>query len=107
MPIKAAWKTLRTGGSALDAVENGARWAESDLCNSTVGRCGPDRDGHLGLDASVMDGDGRCGSVAALEDILRNFGGASRHGKDTACDVSRRRGTAIRRRTRLSKNGNC
>jgi len=51
-------------------VETGARWAESDLCNPTVGRCGnPDRDGVLSLDASIMDGDGRCGSVAALSDI--------------------------------------
>lgn len=65
-----AWKILATGGSALDAVEAGARWAESDLCNPTVGRCGnPDRDGVLSLDASIMDGDGRCGSVAALSDI--------------------------------------
>jgi len=67
---QAAWKTLATGGSALDAVEHGARWAETDLCNSTVGRCGyPDRDGIVSLDASIMDGDGRCGAVAALEEI--------------------------------------
>ncbi|HYG04799.1 MAG TPA: N(4)-(beta-N-acetylglucosaminyl)-L-asparaginase [Stenotrophomonas sp.] len=66
----AAWKTLAAGGSALDAVEAGARWAESELCNPTVGRCGnPDRDGVLTLDASIMTGDGRCGAVAALEDI--------------------------------------
>ena len=63
----AAWQVLGTGGSALDAVEAGARWAEADLCNPTVGRCGnPDRDGVLTLDASIMDGDGRCGAVAAL-----------------------------------------
>lgn len=68
---QAAWKVLAAGGSALDAVEAGARWAESDLCNPTVGRCGnPDRDGVLSLDASIMSGDGRCGSVAALTDIL-------------------------------------
>lgn len=67
---RAAWKVLDGGGSALDAVEAGARWAEADLCNPTVGRCGnPDRDGVLTLDASIMDGDGRCGAVAALEDI--------------------------------------
>ena len=66
----AAWKTLAASGSALDAVEAGARWAEADLCNSTVGRCGyPDRDGVLTLDASIMAGDGRCGAVAALEDV--------------------------------------
>lgn len=67
---RAAWKVLDGGGTALDAVEAGARWAEADLCNPTVGRCGnPDRDGVLTLDASIMDGDGRCGAVAALEDI--------------------------------------
>jgi N4-(beta-N-acetylglucosaminyl)-L-asparaginase len=68
---RAAVGVLERGGSALDAVEAGARWAESDLCNATVGRCGnPDRDGVLTLDASIMDGDGRCGAVAALEDIV-------------------------------------
>jgi N4-(beta-N-acetylglucosaminyl)-L-asparaginase len=67
---QAAWGKLQAGGSALDAVEAGARWAESDLCNASVGRCGnPDRDGVLALDASIMDGDGRCGAVAAIEDI--------------------------------------
>lgn len=67
---QSAWKVLAAGGGALDAVEQGARWAETDLCNPTVGRCGnPDRDGILTLDASIMDGDGRCGAVAALEDI--------------------------------------
>jgi len=67
---EAAWKKLGEGASALDAVEAGARWAEADLCNSTVGHCGyPDRDGVLTLDASIMDGDGRCGAVAAIEDI--------------------------------------
>ncbi|WP_454830845.1 N(4)-(beta-N-acetylglucosaminyl)-L-asparaginase [Pseudoxanthomonas wuyuanensis] len=67
---QAAWPVLAHGGGALDAVEAGARWAEGTLCNSTVGRCGyPDRDGVLTLDASIMDGDGRCGAVAAIEDI--------------------------------------
>ena len=67
---RAAWNVLGKGGSALDAVEAGARWVESDLCNPTVGHCGnPDRDGVLTLDASIMDGDGRCGAVAAIEDI--------------------------------------
>lgn len=67
---QAAWQVLAKAGSALDAVEQGARWAESELCNSTVGRCGyPDRDGHLSLDASIMDGSGACGAVAALEEI--------------------------------------
>jgi N4-(beta-N-acetylglucosaminyl)-L-asparaginase len=68
---QAAWTKLSAGGSALDAVETGARWAEATLCNTTVGHCGyPDRDGVQTLDASIMDGDGRCGAVAAIEDIL-------------------------------------
>ncbi|MDQ2889062.1 MAG: isoaspartyl peptidase/L-asparaginase, partial [Gemmatimonadota bacterium] len=66
----AAWPVLARGGSAIDAVEAGARWAEGDLCNSTVGHCGyPDRDGVLTLDSSIMRGDGGCGAVAALVDI--------------------------------------
>lgn len=66
----AAWQVLGAGGSALDAVEAGARWAETGQCNSTVGRCGyPDRDGFVTLDASIMRGDGGCGAVAALQDI--------------------------------------
>jgi N4-(beta-N-acetylglucosaminyl)-L-asparaginase len=65
-----AWKTLAAGASALDAVEAGARVPEADLTNHSVGRAGyPDRDGHVSLDASIMDGDGRCGAVAALEHI--------------------------------------
>ncbi|HSE11906.1 MAG TPA: N(4)-(beta-N-acetylglucosaminyl)-L-asparaginase, partial [Rudaea sp.] len=54
----------------LDAVESGARVPEADLKNHSVGRAGyPDRDGHVSLDASIMDGDGSCGAVAALEHI--------------------------------------
>ena len=67
---QAAWAVLSRGGSALDAVEAGARWAETGQCNATVGQCGyPDRDGYVTLDASIMRGDGGCGAVAALEDI--------------------------------------
>jgi N4-(beta-N-acetylglucosaminyl)-L-asparaginase len=81
---QAAWTRLSAGGSALDAVEQGARWAETDLCNPTVGRCGnPDRDGVLTLDASIMDGDGRCGAVAALEDIDHPISVARRVMEDT------------------------
>src|SRR5690349_17014324 len=76
---QAAWPVLARGGGALDAVETGARWAESELCNPTVGHCGnPDREGVLTLDASIMDGDGRCGSVAALQDILHPITAARR-----------------------------
>lgn len=67
---QAAWKVLKNGGRALDAVEAGVRVPEADLKNVTVGKGGyPDRDGHVTLDACIMDENGNCGSVAALEDI--------------------------------------
>ena len=65
-----AWKTLSTGGRALDAVEAGVKIPEADMKNHTVGRAGyPDRDGHVTLDACIMDELGNCGSVAAIEHI--------------------------------------
>ncbi|GAB5539097.1 MAG: N(4)-(beta-N-acetylglucosaminyl)-L-asparaginase [Salibacteraceae bacterium] len=67
---KAAWKILLSGGSALDAVERGVRITESDPSNMSVGLGGlPDRDGNVTLDACIMDGDGRCGSVAFLQEF--------------------------------------
>jgi N4-(beta-N-acetylglucosaminyl)-L-asparaginase len=65
-----AWKTLSKGGRALDAVEAGVKIPEADLNNHTVGRSGyPDRDGHVTLDACIMDEKGNCGAVAAMEYI--------------------------------------
>ena len=65
-----AWKVLSEGGSALDAVEKGVMVTEADLTNRSVGVGGrPDRDGHVTLDACIMSGDSRCGSVAFLEGI--------------------------------------
>ena len=67
---KEAWKTLEKGGRALDAVEAGVKIPEADMHNHTVGRAGyPDRDGHVTLDACIMDEFGNCGSVAAMEYI--------------------------------------
>ena len=67
---KAAWTVLGQGGHALDAVETGVQVPESDLKNHSVGKAGyPDRDGHVTLDASIMDSYGNCGAVAALEHI--------------------------------------
>jgi N4-(beta-N-acetylglucosaminyl)-L-asparaginase len=67
---KEAWKTLQSGGRALDAVEAGVKIPEADMKNHTVGRAGyPDRDGHVSLDACIMDEFGNCGSVAAIEYI--------------------------------------
>jgi N4-(beta-N-acetylglucosaminyl)-L-asparaginase len=65
-----AWKTLSAGGRALDAVEAGVKIPEADITNHTVGRSGyPDRDGHVTLDACIMDENGNCGAVAAMEYI--------------------------------------
>jgi N4-(beta-N-acetylglucosaminyl)-L-asparaginase len=67
---QAAWAILSGGGHSLDAVEAGARVPEADLRNHSVGKGGyPDRDGHVTLDASIMDAEANCGGVACLEDI--------------------------------------
>ena len=66
-----AFAKLQAGGTALDAVEAGARVPEADPNNHSVGLGGyPDRDGHVTCDASIMDEKGGLGSVAALEDIV-------------------------------------
>lgn len=67
---QAAWEILRPGGGALDAVEAGVRVPEGDPTVMTVGYGGfPDRFGKVTLDACIMDENGRCGSVAFLQDI--------------------------------------
>ncbi len=64
----AAWKVLEQDGTPIDALEMGARVPEADPYNQTVGYGGrPDRDGRVTLDACIMDENGRCGAVAALE----------------------------------------
>jgi N4-(beta-N-acetylglucosaminyl)-L-asparaginase len=68
---EAALAAFRAGGSALDAVEAGAKVPEADPTNHSVGYGGyPDRDGRVTLDAIIMDQDGRVGAVAALKDIV-------------------------------------
>lgn len=58
---------LAAGGSALDAVQRAVEVLESDpLFNAGTGAC-LDSDGHIALDASIMDGSGlRAGGVCAL-----------------------------------------
>lgn len=76
---KAAWEILKGGGYALDAVEAGARVPEADLNNHSVGIAGyPDRDGHVTLDASIMNEQGGCGAVAAIEHIAHPISVARR-----------------------------
>lgn len=63
-----AMNTINSGGQVLDAVENGVKIIESDVNNASVGIGGtPDRDGHVTLDASIMDGEGNAGAVCFLE----------------------------------------
>ena len=64
-----AWPVLEKGGRALDAVEQAAIAIENDI-NCCVGLGGnPDRDGHVTLDACIMDEKANCGSVAFMERI--------------------------------------
>src|SRR5688572_739636 len=66
-----AWKILGVNGKALDAVEAAAKVPEADPAERSVGYGGlPDRDGHVTLDACIMEGNGNCGSVAFLEHIM-------------------------------------
>jgi len=67
---KAAWEILKKNGRALDAVEAGVMVTEAEKVNCCVGlNAYPDRDGHVTLDASIMDEKGNAGSVCFLERI--------------------------------------
>ena len=66
-----AWNMINNRGNALDAVESSIRLIEEDPTNHSVGIGGyPDRDGHVTLDACIMDDRGKAGSVTFLEGIL-------------------------------------
>lgn len=65
-----AWDTLNATGNILDAVEQGVRVTESNPSNLSVGLQGlPDREGVVTLDASIMKGDGSCGSVSFVRQV--------------------------------------
>lgn len=67
---EAAMAKLTGGGSILDAVEAGVKVTELDMDNLSVGLQGlPDREGITTLDASIMTGDGSCGTVAFVRQI--------------------------------------
>ncbi len=69
-PNQITYDAILSGKSALDAVELGARYCESDLTCMSVGRGGlPDAVGEVTLDASIMDHEGNCGAVA----FVRNY----------------------------------
>lgn len=63
-------EVLESGGSVLDCVEKGVNLIENDPNVGTVGIGGfPDEEGHVTLDACIMDSAQRCGSVAFLQHI--------------------------------------
>ncbi|MDB0006847.1 N(4)-(beta-N-acetylglucosaminyl)-L-asparaginase [Flavobacteriales bacterium] len=67
---EAAMQRLKNGGKAIDAVEEGVKVPEADPESTSVGYGGlPDRDGHVTLDACIMDHNGNCGAVSFLEHI--------------------------------------
>lgn len=75
----AAFAKLKVGGSLIDAVEAGGMVPEADPENHSVGYGGyPDRDGHVTLDAVIMDDRGGVGAVAALEDTVHAISVARR-----------------------------
>ncbi|WP_281542310.1 isoaspartyl peptidase/L-asparaginase family protein [Maribacter aestuarii] len=79
-----AWEVLSTGGTALDAIEQGVMVEENDVNNQTVGKGGrPDRDGNVTLDACIMDKDGNCGAVLAMQHIANPISVARKVMEDT------------------------
>ena len=61
---EAAMELLLEGAAAIDAVEAGVR-VPGQIQNRCQGYGGlPDRDGHVTLDACIMDHTGNCGSVS-------------------------------------------
>jgi isoaspartyl peptidase/L-asparaginase-like protein (Ntn-hydrolase superfamily) len=81
---EAAMEVIENGGRALDAVEAGVRVPESDPEMMSVGYGGlPDRDGHVTLDACIMDETGNCGAVSYLENIMNPISVARKVMEDT------------------------
>jgi N4-(beta-N-acetylglucosaminyl)-L-asparaginase len=65
-----AWEVLMETGNLVSAVEEGVKVTELDMDNLSVGLQGlPDREGIPTLDASIMKGDGSCGSVAFVRQV--------------------------------------
>jgi N4-(beta-N-acetylglucosaminyl)-L-asparaginase len=65
-----AWEVLMGTGDLVSAVEEGVKVTELDMENLSVGLQGlPDREGIPTLDASIMKGDGSCGSVAFVRQV--------------------------------------
>ncbi|XP_004086525.3 N(4)-(beta-N-acetylglucosaminyl)-L-asparaginase [Oryzias latipes] len=72
----AAWSCLQSGGSVLDAVEQGCARCEAEQCDGSVGFGGsPDENGETTLDAMIMNGNTmEVGAVADLKRIKNAIG---------------------------------
>ncbi|MEP5338160.1 MAG: N(4)-(beta-N-acetylglucosaminyl)-L-asparaginase [Algibacter sp.] len=65
-----AWRQLKNGASALDAIVSGVGIPEGDPEVRSVGYGGlPDREGKVTLDACIMNHNSDCGSVSFLQNI--------------------------------------
>ena len=83
---KTAMDVIKNGGNALDAVEAGVRVTESDPEEMmSVGYGLPDRDGHVTLDACIMDHTGNCG--AFIFTTIKPISVARNNGRNPACNV--------------------
>lgn len=79
-----AMEVLQSGGTALDAVEQGCRVEEANEKGQSVGKGGlPDREGNVTLDACIMDKHGNCGSVVYLQNITHAVSVARKVMEDT------------------------
>jgi len=68
--ISRGWSVLTAGGSAVDAVEQAIRVMEEDGTFDAGRGSHLNADGHVELDASIMEGHSyRCGAVAAVHRI--------------------------------------
>ena len=79
-----AWEILDSGGSSIDAVEQGCMVEEANEKGQSVGKGGlPDRDGNVTLDACIMDKNGNCGAVVYLQNIKHAVSVARKVMEDT------------------------
>jgi len=80
----AGFAALDAGGKALDMIEAGARLVEADAEGLSVGIGGlPDRDGHVTLDACIMDHRGDAGSVCFVQQVAHPISLARKVMEDT------------------------
>jgi N4-(beta-N-acetylglucosaminyl)-L-asparaginase len=79
-----AWRVLQEGKSALDAVEQGCKVEEANAEGQSVGLGGlPDRDGHVTLDACIMNKEGGYGAVVYMQNIMHPISVARKVMEDT------------------------